>query len=210
MRDVSLRDDAVLRDLRELTAELPMGGAMQVMAEEGQLLALLVGLTGGRAVLELGTFTGYSTLCMARALAPGGRLVTCDVTDRWASIARDAWRRAGVADRITERLGPAADTLAALERDAGPGSFDLVFVDADKAGYLGYYESALRLLRDGGLVVVDNTLYFGRVVDPGAGDPDTEAVRAFNAVLRDDPRVDLSLLPMADGITLARKRGAAG
>lgn len=183
-----------------------MGRAMQVMAEEGQLLGLLAGLTGARSVVDVGTFTGYSALCLARALPPGGRLVTCDVTDRWAGIARDAWTRAGVADRITERIGPAADTLADLLATDGPGHVDLVFLDADKTGYRDYYELALLLLRDGGLVVVDNTLYFGRVADPSISDPDTEAIRSFNAALRDDPRVDLSLLPMADGITLARKR----
>src|SRR5262245_60018787 len=206
VRDMSLRDDEILSDLRHATAELPMGQAMQVMAEEGQFLALLVSLTGARLVVEVGTFTGYSTLCMARALPPGGRLVTCDITDRWAPIALPHWQRAGVADRIETRTGDARVTLAGLLAEHGPGSADLVFVDADKAGYEAYYEHALQLVRPGGLIVLDNTVFFGRVVDDRAADQDTGAIRRLNAQLRDDDRVDLAMLPMADGITLARKR----
>ena len=205
VREVSLRDDDLLRELREATAELPAGQAMQVMAEEGQLLALLVGLTGAAAVLEIGTFTGYSTLCMARALPAGGRLVTCDIEDRWPTIGADYWKRAGVDERIELRIGAASDTLSGLLAECGPGSFDLVFIDADKANYLHYYEASLELVRSGGLVVIDNTLFFGRVVDPDARDADTVAVRALNSLLHRDPRVELSLLVMADGITLARK-----
>lgn len=206
LRAVSLREDAVLRELRESTAELPWGQAMQVSPEEGQLLTLLAGLTPARAMLEIGTFTGYSTLCLARALAPGGRVVTCDITDRWAPIARPAWRRAGVADRIEERFGDASGTLRQLRTEYGPGSFDLIFIDADKAGYPAYYEAALGLVCDAGLIVVDNTLFFGRVFDPRYDDPDTVAVRDFNQALHEDERVDISLLPMADGITLVRPR----
>ncbi|MFF7473112.1 class I SAM-dependent methyltransferase [Streptomyces sp. NPDC008092] len=208
LREVSLREDPVLTALREFTAQLPGGAAMQVSPEEGQLLALLVGLTGAVNVLEIGTFTGYSTLCMARALPSGGRLTTCDITDRWPGIAVDHWRKADVEDRIELRIGDAGDTLDALRQEHGAGHFDLVFIDADKTGYLHYYEKSLELLRPGGLVVVDNTLFFGRVVDPEAQDADTVAIRAFNAFLREDERVDVSLLPMADGITLARKRSA--
>lgn len=206
VRRYSLREDDILGELREFTAQLPAGAAMQVMAEEGQLLALLVGLTGGTSVLEVGTFTGYSTLCMARALAPGGRLVTCDITARWPDLAADYWKRAGVADRIDLRVGDAAEVLDTLLAEQGAGSFDLVFIDADKSNYLTYYEKSLPLLRAGGLIVVDNTLYFGRVVDPAAQDPDTVAIREFNERLRDDPRVEISLLPMADGITLLRRK----
>ncbi len=205
VREVSLRDDAILRELREATAVLPAGRAMQVMAEEGQLLALLAGLTGARSVLEIGTFTGYSTLCLARALPPGGRLVTCDIDDRWPAFGADYWRRAGVESRIDLRIGDADDTLAQLLSEQGPGSFDFVFIDADKSNYSRYYESSLELVRQGGLVVIDNTLFFGRVADPAAQDPDTEGVRALNRLLHHDDRVELSLLPMADGITLARK-----
>lgn len=206
VRDVSLRDDEVLRALRAETAALPLGTAMQVMPEEGQLLALLVGLTGARTVVEIGTFTGYSTLCMARALPAGGRLVTCDITDRWAVLGRPHWESAGVADRIDLRIGDATSTLAAMLADDGPDSVDLVFIDADKANYPAYYELALTLVRPGGLVVVDNTLFSGRVVDPAAEDPDTLAIRELNKTLLGDDRVELSLLVMADGITLVRKK----
>ncbi|PWJ05412.1 SAM-dependent methyltransferase [Streptomyces sp. NWU49] len=208
LREVSLREDEVLSELREFTAQLPAGAAMQVSAEEGQLLALLVRLTGAVNVLEIGTFTGYSTLCMARALPPEGRLTTCDITDRWPDIAARYWRKAAVDDRIELRIGDARETLDALRLERGAGHFDLVFIDADKSGYLGYYEKSLDLLRPGGLVVVDNTLFFGRVVDPGAQDADTVAIREFNRFLHGDERVDVSMLSMADGITLARKRTA--
>ena len=207
VREVSLREDAVLRELRAETADYPMGAAMQVMAEEGQLLGLLVRLLGARRVLEVGTFTGYSTLCLARALPPGGRVVTCDLTDRWPAIGRPYWERAGVADRIEVRIGDARDTLAGLLAAGGAGTVDLVFVDADKAGYRNYYEASLRLARPGGLLVLDNTVLFGQVADPAATDPDTVAVRELNAFLHGDGRVELATLTMADGITLARKTG---
>ncbi|WP_405773478.1 O-methyltransferase [Streptomyces sp. NBC_01538] len=206
VRDTSLREDDMLRELREMTATLPGGTAMQVSAEEGQLLALLVRLTGAASVVEIGTFTGYSTLCMARALPLGGRLVTCDITDRWPSIGAEYWKRAGVDSVIDLRVGDAAETLEGLLADEGPGTFDLVFVDADKANYPRYYELSLELLRPGGLVVVDNTLFFGRVADPQFTDADTEGVRELNARLREDERVELSMLTMADGITLARRK----
>lgn len=206
VRRVSLRDDDVLRDLRNETARLPMGEAMQVMAEEGQFLGLLVGLVGARDVLEVGTFTGYSTLCMARALPPGGKVLTCDISVKWPEIARPYWERAGVADRIEVRIGEAAATLAKLLTERGAGSIDLVFIDADKARYREYYELALELVRENGLIVLDNTLFFGRVIDPEAQDADTVALRELNAFLRDDDRVELALLASADGITLARRR----
>jgi len=205
VRSVSLRDDEILRDLVAETALMPALNAMVTMPEEGQLLALLVGLTGATRVLEIGTFTGYSTLCMARSLPPGGRIVTCDISERWTGVARRYWDHAGVSDRIELRLGDGAQTMADLLDERGPETFDLVFVDADKTGYARYYEGALTHLQPGGLVVLDNTLYFGRVADPEADDPDTEAIRAFNASLLADGRVELSLLVMADGITLARK-----
>lgn len=206
VREFSLREDEILRDLRRTTAELPGGESMQVMAEEGQFLAFLVAVTGVTDVLEIGTFTGYSTLCMARALPPGGKLVTCDVTDRWPEIAADYWRRAGVHERIDVRIGRAVETLETMVSDGCSDRFGLVFIDADKANYPAYYELALRLVRPGGLVVVDNTLFFGRVVDPAADDADTAGVREVNARIRDDRRVDVSMLPMADGITLVRRR----
>ncbi|MER7167592.1 class I SAM-dependent methyltransferase [Micromonospora sp. NPDC000207] len=206
VREFSLREDDILRELRVHTGELPGGEAMQVMAEEGQLLALLVALIGATKVLEVGTFTGYSTLCMARSLPPHGRLVTCDISGRWPEVGADYWRRAGVSERIEVRIGAASETLEELISEGGEDSFDLVFVDADKTNYPRYYELALRLVRPGGLVVVDNTLFFGRVIDPTAEDPDTAGVRQVNVMIRDDDRVDVSLLAMADGITLARRR----
>lgn len=209
VRAMSLREDEVLRKLREETASLPAGGALQVMAEEGQLLALLVGLTGGRLVLDVGTYTGYSALCMARALAPDGLLITCEISDRWPDIGAPYWERAGVADRIDLRIGDASSTLEKLLAEYGPGSFDLVFIDADKQSYLAYYELALALVRDGGLIVADNTLFFGRVVDPEDNDPQVTTIRALNRRLRDDDRVEISMLPFADGVTLARKLPSA-
>ncbi|AYF31957.1 SAM-dependent methyltransferase [Micromonospora tulbaghiae] len=209
VRRASLREDDVLRELREVTAGLPAGRAFQVMAEEGQLLALLVALTGARTVLEIGTYTGYSTLCMARALRPGGTVVTCDIDQRWPAIGRPYWERAGVADRIDLRIGDARKTLAELAGEWGVGGADLAFIDADKTGYREYYEAVLPLIRPGGLIVLDNTLFFGRVADPKAGDADTVAVREMNEFLYTDGRVDISLLVMADGITLARKRAGA-
>ncbi|MFI6909913.1 O-methyltransferase [Nonomuraea sp. NPDC050394] len=205
VREISLRDDPVLTGLREQTARLPGGRLMQVPPEEGQFLATLVSLTGARTVVEVGTYTGYSTLCMARALPPGGRLITCDITERWSPVAREFWQLAGVADRIEQRIGDAAATLSDLLDTYGPASADLIFIDADKAGYLTYYELALGLVRPNGLIVIDNTLLFGKVVDGDAQDPDTRAIRELNLLLHADERVEITLLPMADGITLARK-----
>ncbi|SDY18440.1 O-methyltransferase [Saccharopolyspora shandongensis] len=206
VRTVSLRDDEILSDLRKETVELPMGRAMQVMAEEAQFLALLVALIGARTVVEVGTFTGYSTLCMARALPTGGRLITVDISEKWPMIAKPYWQRAGVADRIDVRIGAATDVLTTLATELAPAGADLIFVDADKAGYPAYYEKALQLARPGGLIAIDNTVFFGRVVDEHASDADTVAVRELNAALLEDDRVDLAMLSMADGLTLARKR----
>jgi O-methyltransferase len=206
VRSASLRDDEILRDLRELTASLPAGRAMQVMAEEGQLLALLVGITGASRILEIGTFTGYSTLCMARALPPNGRLITCDISGKWPKIAAEYWRRAGVDGLIDVRIGDAAETLAKITAEQGPDSLDFAFIDADKVNYPAYYEAAVYLMRPGGMIVVDNTLFFGRVIDSALQDPETVAIRELNALLRGDDRVEISLLTMADGITLARKK----
>ncbi|MEU1017187.1 class I SAM-dependent methyltransferase [Streptomyces sp. NPDC005900] len=206
VRQMSLRDDDVLRELRAETAGMPMLQAMLVLPEEAQLLALLVRVTGARRVLEVGTFTGYSSLCMARALPPGGKVVTCDISERWTAVARRYWERAGVGELIDLRLGDAARTLDDLRAQHGPGGFDLAFLDADKANYVRYYEQALTLVRPGGLLVLDNTLFFGKVVDPAAQDPDTLAIRELNALLRDDERVDISMLAVADGLTLVHKK----
>jgi predicted O-methyltransferase YrrM len=204
LRTVSLREPGILRRLREATAELPEAH-LQIAPEEGQFLQLLVRLLGARRVLEIGTFTGYSALWMALALPEDGRLVTCDSSKEWTAIAREYWLEAGVAARIDLRLGPADESLAALVEEER-GHYDLAFIDADKEGYDGYYEACLKLLRGGGLVVVDNTLWSGRPADPEDHDADTVAIRQFNDKLHADERVDLSLLPLVDGVTLARKR----
>lgn len=201
-----LRESPLLARLRRETARLPQA-AMQIAPEQGALLGLLVGLLGARQILEVGTFTGYSALAMAQAMGPDGRLLACDLSRAWTDIARHYWRAAGVEDRIELRLGPAMDTLDALLDSGAAGRYDLAFIDADKAAYDGYYERSLRLLRPGGLVVLDNTLWGGSVARPGGDDDtDTRALRTLNRKLRDDPRVDLSPLPVADGLTLARKR----
>ncbi|WP_229070436.1 class I SAM-dependent methyltransferase [Actinoplanes sp. DH11] len=206
LRAVSLREDPILRELRVETAAYPAGTAMQVQAEEGQLLAFLITLCGARNVLEIGTFTGYSTLCMARAAGPDGRVVTCDVTDKWAGVGAPFWKRAEVADRIELRVGRAVETLPALRAERGADSFDFAFIDADKVNYPRYYQEALWLVRPGGLIVVDNTLLGGQVTDETRHDPDTVAIRELNEMVRDDDRVDLSMLMIADGVTLVRKR----
>lgn len=204
---ISVREPDVLRRLREETAQLPQRN-MQIAPEQGQFMALLVRLTCTSRILEIGTFTGYSALVMAGALPPGGRLLTCDVSETWTTVARRYWAEAGVADRIDLRLGPAMATLDALLADRASQPFDLAFIDADKEGYPGYFERCLALLRPGGVICVDNVLWGGRVADPSNEEPDTVAIRAFNEALFDDSRIDLSLLPIGDGLTLARKRSA--
>ena len=203
--EVSLREPPLLARLREETAALPRSG-MQISPEQGQFMALLAELVGARRVLEVGTFTGYSALVVALALPADGRIITCDVDEDMTAIARRYWAEAGVADKIDLRLGPAVDTLDALLADGGADTFDFAFVDADKENYDAYYERALALLRQGGLMVIDNVLWSGAVADPEQQDADTSALRALNAKLHGDQRVSLSLLPVSDGITLARKR----
>jgi caffeoyl-CoA O-methyltransferase len=202
---VSLRESDVLRRLRKETATLPRAH-MQIAPEQGQLMALLVRLLGARRCLEVGVFTGYSTLCVASALPPDGRIVACDVNEAWTAIARLYWREAGVADRIELRLAPALDTLDRLLAEGEAGAFDFAFIDADKPNYWHYFDRALELLRPGGLIAVDNTLWYGRVADVANHDDETEAIRAFNRRVHDDPRVDVSLVPIGDGMTLALKR----
>ncbi len=180
---------------------------MQISPEQGQFMALLVRLMGARRILEVGTFTGYSALAMALALPADGRLIACDISEKWTAIARRYWRDAGVADRITLCLAPALVTLDGLLRERAGDTFDIVFIDADKQSYTAYYERALDLLHPGGIVLVDNTLWGGAVADASRTDRDTVAIRAFNAALKIDERIDLSLVPIGDGLTLARKRG---
>jgi predicted O-methyltransferase YrrM len=180
---------------------------MQIAPEQGQFMALLVRLLGARRCLEVGVFTGYSTLAVALALPPEGRVIACDISAEYTAIARRHWDAAGVAGRIELRLGPAADTLDALLAAGGAGSYDFAFIDADKPAYPAYYERCLALLRPGGLIAVDNTLWGGAVADPADQEADTRAIRAFNGRLHGDARVDLSLAPIGDGLSLARKRG---
>lgn len=201
----SLREPPLFARLRAENASHPRA-SMQIAPEQGQLLALLLRLMGARRVIEVGVFTGYSALWMASALPVDGRLVACDVSEEWTAVARRYWDEAGLSGRIELRLAPATETLAALAAEGGVGTYDLAFLDADKEEYLAYYEACLSLLRPGGLVAVDNTLWGGRTADPGATDAETVALRAFNAALHADHRVDLSLVPIGDGLTLARKR----
>ena len=202
---VSLREPEVLRQLREETANHPYGG-MQIAPEQGQFMALLVELIGAQRVLEIGVFTGYSSTCMALALPPDGRLMALDLSAEYTGIARRYWQLAGVADKIELRLGPALASLDRLIEDGASGSFDLAFIDADKGHYDAYYERSLRLLRPGGLLLIDNVLWGGKVADPSVKDNDTQAIRDLNRKIYTDERVTAVLLPVADGLTLARKR----
>ena len=202
---VSLREDPVLRRLRKETAKDPMA-VMQIAPEQGQFMALLVQLMGARKALEIGVYTGYSALCVARALPADGRLVACDISEPWTAVAQRYWREADVIGKIDLRLAPALETLDQLIQDGETGTFDFAFIDADKENYMAYYERVLELLRPGGLIAIDNTLWSGSVIDPSCQDPDTRAIRAFNKALHTDTRVHISLVPIADGLTFALKR----
>jgi len=203
--DHSVREPAVLRELREETAKLPMAG-MQIGPDQGQFMALLVRLMRARNCLEIGVFTGYSSLSVALALPADGRIVACDVSEEWTAIARRYWRKAGVDRKIDLRLGQAIGTLDDLISQGGEGGYDFAFIDADKGNYLAYYERCLRLLRAGGLIAVDNTLWSGDVANPENAKPDTVSLRAFNDALHHDERIELSQLAVGDGVTLALKR----
>jgi caffeoyl-CoA O-methyltransferase len=200
----SVREPDLLQRLREETAKDSMA-RMQIAPEQGQFMQLLVRLMGARRYLEIGVFTGYSSLAVALALPADGRIVACDVSESWTKIARRYWAEAGVAEKIDLRLAPALQTLDGLIAGGAAGSFDFAFIDADKTGYSAYYERALTLIRVGGLIAVDNTLWEGRVADPKARDADTQAIRDFNRHLRDDRRVHLCLVPIGDGLSLALK-----
>ena len=192
---------ALIAETRERTGSRSV---MQISPDQGVLLSLFVGLTGARHVVEVGTFTGYSALVMARALPPGGRLLCCDVSEEWTSIGRRFWEQAGVADRITLRIAPAIETLRALPSD---DPIDLAFIDADKTGYAAYFEELLSRLRPNGLILVDNTLWSGAVLEPaGTDDRDTAALQAFNDMVAADRRVESYILPVSDGLTVIRKR----
>ena len=201
----SVREPEVLARLRAATASLPLA-QMQIGPEQGQLMALLARLMGAKRCIEIGVFTGYSSLAVALALPPDGRILACDVSEEWTAIARRFWREAGVEHKIELKLQPAVRTLEQLLAAGEAGSYDFAFVDADKPAYETYYEQLLKLLRPGGLIALDNTLWSGAVANPDASEPNAVALRALNAKLHRDERVDLSLLPVGDGLTLARKR----
>jgi predicted O-methyltransferase YrrM len=203
--DHSLRESATMKRLRELTAQHQWSG-WQIAPEQAQFMALLVELTAAKRIIEVGTFTGYSALAMAAAMPEDGQLICCDVSEEFTSIARTFWEEANVASRIDLRIAPAMETLDQLLQDDQQGCFDMVFIDADKAAYADYYERSLVLLKSGGLVLFDNTLWDGRVADQRVTDEDTVAIRRINEQLHKDQRVSLSLVPIGDGLTLARKR----
>ncbi len=202
---VSLHETDVMRRLREETSHLPMGG-MQIAADQGSFMALLVQLIGAKKTLEVGVFTGYSSLVVASALPEDGKVYACDVSEEWTSIGRRYWAEAGVSHKIVLNLAPGVETLDRFIAEGQAGTFDFAFIDADKNNYDLYYERALILLRTGGLIAVDNTLWHGRVIDETAQDDDTVAIRALNAKVHADERVTSSLVPIGDGVMLARKR----
>ena len=200
----SVREPDILQRLRAETAKDSMS-MMQIGPEQGQFMQLLVRLMGAKNCLEIGVFTGYSSLAVALVLPADGRIVACDVSEKWTAIARKYWAEAGVAGKIDLRIAPALSTLDELIESGRAGSFDFAFIDADKTHYLSYYERALTLVRSGGLIAVDNTLWGGQVIDKKSKSADTQAIRQFNDRLRTDLRVHLSLLPIGDGVTLALK-----
>jgi predicted O-methyltransferase YrrM len=199
-----LREDDVLRRLREETGALEWG-VMQIAPDQGQFMAMLARMVGAKRALEIGVFTGYSGLCVARALGEDGRLIACDVSEEWTAIARRYWAEAGVAERIDLRIAPALETLDAMIAAGDAESFDFAFIDADKGNYDAYYEHCLTLVRPGGLIAVDNVLWGGSVIDPEDTSSDTEAIRALNDKIGQDERVLAMLLPIGDGVTLALK-----
>ena len=205
MCSISLREPEILRRLREETSHDPMAG-MQISPEQGQFMSLLIKLLGARRALEVGVFTGYSSLYVALALPRHGQLIACDISKKWTDVARRYWQEGGVADIVELHLAPAIETMDHLLAHHEAGKFDFIFIDADKDNYDGYYERALSLLRAGGLMAIDNVFWGGRVADPRERGKDTLAVRALNEKIRDYKRVDLSMIPIGDGLTLARKR----
>ena len=204
MLQVSLTEPDVLRRLREETAG-HQWARMQISPEQGQFMRLLAGLIGAKRAIEVGVFTGYSSLCVALALPADGELIACDVNEEWTAVAERYWREAGVDGRVRLRLGPALDTLKTLLAEEGAASFDFAFIDADKPGYWAYFELCAELVRPGGLIAIDNVLWNGQVADPSVIDPDTVAIRDFNNRLSHDRRVEQCMLPIADGLTLARR-----
>jgi predicted O-methyltransferase YrrM len=206
IQSVTLREPEILARLREETAQYPRS-SMQVSPEQGQFLAFMARLCRAKRTLEIGVFTGYSSLITALALPDDGQIIACDINDEWTAVARRYWKEAGVEHKIDLRLGPAIETLRRLVADHLENTFDFAFIDADKSSYQAYFDHALKLLRPGGLVILDNVLWDGRVIDPAADhDSDTIAIREFNRRIHSDSRVDLTLVPIGDGLTMAQKR----
>ena len=202
---ISLREPLVLRRLREETSQLPQHN-MQISPEQGQFMQILVRLMGAQRCIEVGVFTGYSSLVVAMALPANGHLIACDISEDYTSVAGRYWQEAGVADRIQLKLAPALQTLDSLLAKGNAESYDFAFIDADKTNYKHYYERLLKLLRPGGLIAVDNVLWSGKVIDDTDQSADTRAIRAFNQAIHQDERVDVSLVPIGDGLMLVRKR----
>ncbi len=205
LQSVSLREPEVLRKLREETHQLTVG-QMQISPEQGQFLGFLIEILNARKTLEIGVFTGYSALSVALSLPDDGRIIACDINEEWTNIAKRYWQLAGVENKIDLRLGLAVDTQAELLKKGEGNSFDFIFIDADKQNYKNYYEGAIELLRPGGVVAIDNVLWKGKVADPEIQDPSTVMIRELNSQLLKDSRISLSLLPIGDGLTLARKK----
>lgn len=201
----SLREPEILAQLRQETAQHPMA-QMQIAPEQGQFMALLVQLMGAQKTLEVGVFTGYSSLVVALALPEQGRVIACDVSEEYTALARQFWQKAGISHKIDLRIGPAVETLDQMIANGEAGTFDFAFIDADKSSYGTYYEQALQLVRPGGLIAIDNVLWSGRVADPNTQDNRTNTIRNFNDKLHRDERVIISLVPIADGLTLALKK----
>lgn len=204
MLSVSVREPAILKSLRETTYQLSSHG-MQISPEQGQLMAFLIELTGAEKTLEIGVYTGYSSLVVALALPEIGKVIACDINTETTSIAQDFWQKAGVSHKIDLKLAPALETLDNLIKQNQSNSFDFIFIDADKHNYLQYYERSLTLLRPGGLMLVDNVLWSGRVADTHAHDKQTLAIRAFNQAIYQDKRISMCLIPIGDGLTMVRK-----
>jgi predicted O-methyltransferase YrrM len=205
LTSVSLREPLALQQLRTHNSTYPQGH-MQISPEQGQFMGLLLQLMGAKRVLEVGVFTGYSSLAMALALPADGHIVACDISESATDVAQGYWQAAGVADKIELRIGPALETLQALLASGQSNSFDLAFIDADKGNYPNYYELCLQLVRPGGVVAVDNVLWYGRVADPQVTDNQTSTIRQLNQQIYADQRVEMSLLPIGDGLTIARKK----
>jgi predicted O-methyltransferase YrrM len=201
---IAFREPEILKELRQATSQLPMAN-MQIAPEQGQFMALLVRLTGARKILEIGVFTGYSSLALALALPPQGRILGCEISAEYAVIARQFWQKAGVSEKIDVLLGPAVTSLEQLLANGEQESFDLAFIDANKSDYDQYYELSLQLVRPGGLILIDNVLWYGKVADETVQDKATQSIRHLNAKLHQDLRISLSLVPIGDGLTLALK-----